>query len=224
MVAWVDRLFSWIRAKPFSYRFALFIRILLAAGFIPTGLVKVMGQRFTLISPEHPVGALFEAMYQTGLYWRFLGVTQIVAGLLLLWPRFAHLGAAIFLGIITNIFVITVALDFNGTPIVTGLMLLAVVYLCVWDYHRFRPLLTETPFPHQAAQHRLDRWEFAGFAVFALCLLGFFLFTRSFIGGRFALGMIAVGFCAGALTLGRYLWMAGESGEALRAGAPNRQA
>ena len=39
---------------------------------------------------------------------------------------------------------LTVALGFRGTWIVTGLMLLAVVYLCAWDYHRWRSLLTET--------------------------------------------------------------------------------
>lgn len=202
----IDQLFLWIRSKPFFYRFTLFTRILLAAGFIPTGLVKALGERFTLNSPEHPIGAFFEAMYQTGLYWRFLGLTQIVAGLLLLWPRYAHLGAGIFLGIITNIFVITVALDFNGTPIVTGLMLLAVLYLCLWDYHRFRPLLTETPFPHRIAQQRLDRWEFAGFTVFALSLLGFFMVTRSFIGSRANLVFVGLACSAGLFTLGRFLW------------------
>lgn len=207
MIALLDRLFLWIRVKPFFYRFALFTRILLAAGFIPTGLVKMMGERFTLISPEHPIGAFFEAMYQTGLYWRFLGATQVIAGLLLLWPRFAHLGAAIFLGVITNIFVVTVALDFTGTPIVTGLMLMAVLYLCLWDFHRFRPLLTETPFAHSVAQHQLDRWEFAGFVVFALSLLGFFMSTRSFIGTGFNLVLIGAGCGAGLLTLGRFMWV-----------------
>jgi hypothetical protein len=210
MLSMLDQLFLWTRSKPFFYRFALFTRVLLAAGFIPTGLVKLMGERFTLISPEHPIGAFFEAMYQTGLYWRFLGATQVIAGLLLLWPRFAHLGAAIFLGVITNIFVVTVALDFRGTPIVTGLMLLAVLYLCFWDYHRFRPLLTEAPLPHRVAKHRLDRWEFAGFAVFALSLMGFFMSTRSFVGTGFNLAFVSAGIGAGLFTLGRFVWVAAK--------------
>lgn len=44
------------------HRFTLFTRVLLAAGFIPTGMVKLLGQRFTSISPGHPIGAFFEAM------------------------------------------------------------------------------------------------------------------------------------------------------------------
>jgi hypothetical protein len=46
-----------------------------------------------------------------------------------------------FLGIILNIFVITVAYSFEGTPRLTGLMLLAAIYLIVWDLDSFQYLL-----------------------------------------------------------------------------------
>jgi hypothetical protein len=206
-VDFIDRAFLRVRSSAFCYRFALFTRTLLAAGFIPTGMVKLMGLRFTLISTDHPIGAFFEAMYQTGLYWRFLGLTQVVAGVLILFPRAAHLRAAIFLGIITNIFVITLSMDFRGTPVVTGLMLLAVIYLCAWDFHRFRPLLTLSAFSEPVPAPRLDRWEAAGFLVFAFSLMNFFGITRSFIGHRFALVFIATGLAAGVATLGRFLWL-----------------
>lgn len=98
----IDRAFLWARSRPFLYRFTLFTRILLAGGFIPTGMVKLLGHRFTRISPEDPIGAFFEAMFLTGLYWRFLGLSQVLAGLLLLVPRWAHLGAAAFLPIMIN--------------------------------------------------------------------------------------------------------------------------
>jgi len=39
------------------------------------------------------VGAVFEAMYQTGGYWRFLGLSQVLAGALLLIPATAFYGA-----------------------------------------------------------------------------------------------------------------------------------
>ncbi len=203
----IDRAFLRVRSCPFCYRFALFTRVLLAAGFIPTGMVKLMGQRFTLLPPDNPVGAFFEAMYQTGLYWHFLGLTQVVAGVLLLVPRVAHLGAALFVGIIVNIFVITVSLPFAGTPIVTGLMLLAVMYLCAWDFHRFRPMFTLAPLPGPVPMPRLDRWEAVGFFVFAFSLMNFFGITRSFVSSRFALTFVATGLVAGVATIGRFLWL-----------------
>lgn len=136
----LSRLQHWIRSRPICYRLTLGTRILLAAGFIPTGLVKLLGHRFTSMSPETDIGGLFETLYLSGNYWRFLGLVQMLAGVLLLWSRTATLGAVLFFGIITNIFVITISYDFNYTPVVTGLMLLATVYLLLWDYHRIRSL------------------------------------------------------------------------------------
>lgn len=211
MLQWIDRVFLWIRSKAFFYRFTLLTRILLAAAFIPSGTVKLLGERFTLVSTDSPVGAFFEAMYQTGFYWRFLGASQVIAGVLLLFPRAAHLGAAIFLPIIVNIFIITVSLGFQGTPFVTGPMLLAVVYLCMWDYHRFRPMLTESPLEGVVARHRLDLWEAVGFTTFALALIGFFLTTRSLLDGRLTIALVIIGLAAGLFSLGRFLWISWRS-------------
>lgn len=203
----IDRAFLWIRTCLFCYRLALFTRILLAAGFIPTGMVKLLGRRFTTMGPDSPIGAFFEAMYQTGLFWRFIGLSQVVAGILLLVPRLAHLGAAMFLPIMLNIFIITVGLGFGGTPAVTGLMLLAVVYLCFWDYHRFRPMLTLSSLDERVPAQRLDRWERLGFVVFAASLIGVFGITRSFVRAGLALPLMATGLAAGTFTLGRFLWV-----------------
>ena len=207
MIDRLDRIFLALRATPFCLRFTLFTRILLAAGFIPTGMVKLMGERFTLLGPETSIGAFFEAMYQTGLYWRFLGASQVLAGVLLLFPRLAHLGAALFLPIITNIFVVTVALGFQGTPFVTGPMLLAVTWLCAWDWHRLRGLFadpTAAPAP-RPPKLALDPLEAAGFAVFAAALVCFFGMTRGLAAMGLGVPTILVGVLAGLFTLGRFV-------------------
>lgn len=141
----------WIRSKPILYRFTLGIRILLAFGFIPTGMVKLLGYRFTTLSVENEVGAFFEILYQSGLYWNFLGLSQVIAGILVLIPAVSALGALIFLGIMVNIFFITISLDFAFTPVITFLMLLATTWLVLWDYNRFRALIFngETIFENQ---------------------------------------------------------------------------
>lgn len=217
MSAWIsrlDRLFLRLRARPFFYRFTLFTRILLAAAFVPTGWVKLLGRRFANISTESPIGAFFEAMYQTGGYWQFIGAGQVTAGLLLLIPATAHLGALFFLPIMANIFVITVALDFKGTTLITGPMVLAVLYLCAWDYHRWRGLLTLAPptvSPEPTLKptlmptvQRLDRVEQTGFAVFGACLMAACLATR----GGFPMAGVpyaaVLGLLAGLVTLGRF--------------------
>lgn len=130
-----------MRSIPFFYRITLGTRSLLAIGFIPTGMVKLLGYRFTSMSVESDLGAFFEVLYQSGLYWQFLGFTQILAGLLVLLPATSAVGALLFLGIMTNIFIITLSYYFAYTPVITFLMLTATIWLILWDYHRFRSLV-----------------------------------------------------------------------------------
>jgi len=52
--------------------------------------------------------------------------------------RYSKLGAAAFYSIILNIFVITLSYEFGGTPLITGLMLLANTLLLLWDWNSFR--------------------------------------------------------------------------------------
>ncbi|MHC5023484.1 MAG: DoxX family membrane protein [Planctomycetota bacterium] len=137
----LDGLHAWTRRQRWLGWFTVFTRVLIAIGFIPSGMTKVLGNRFTLLGPETSIGYFFDALYQTGFYWRFIGGCQVLAALLLLVPRTTTLGAVLFFPIILNIFVVTVSLQFRGTPIITGLMLLATVYLLWWDYDRLKPIL-----------------------------------------------------------------------------------
>src|SRR5688500_9859692 len=109
----LDRLHSSARGSAALQRLAIVSRIMLALSFIPTGVVKLQGARFSYLSVDNPVGAFFEAMFQTGMYWRFLGLAQLVAGILVLIPRTTVLGAVMFFPIVLNIFIITIAIDFK---------------------------------------------------------------------------------------------------------------
>ena len=120
--------------------FTFFTRILLALAFLPSGLTKVLGNRFTVLGIDDPVGFFFEALYRTGFYWRFLGICQLTVALLLVIPRTTTLGALAYFPLILNIFVITVSMGFTGTPLITGLMLLASIYLLCWDYDKLKKI------------------------------------------------------------------------------------
>jgi hypothetical protein len=122
--------------------FTWFTRILLSFAFVPSGLKKLLGERFTILGVDNPVGFFFEALYQTGWYWNFLGFMQLLVALLLVIPRTAFLGALIYLPIIINILVIVVAMHFRGTPIIAGLMLLANIYLLFWDYKKVKQIVS----------------------------------------------------------------------------------
>jgi uncharacterized membrane protein YphA (DoxX/SURF4 family) len=137
LFAGLGRAYSELRRNKWLRWFAIFCRIALALGFIPAGIVKVTGQRFTALPPNNPLGHYFDALLLTSFYYTFIGTAQLIAALLLVIPRTALTGAIFYFPIILNIFVLTHATRFDGTRIVT-LMLLANLFLLVWDYDRLK--------------------------------------------------------------------------------------
>jgi uncharacterized membrane protein YphA (DoxX/SURF4 family) len=169
-----------LRRNKWLRYFAVFCRIALALGFIPSGLVKVRGERFTGLPSNNPLGHYFDALYLTGYYYTFIGVGQMIAAVLLLIPRTALLGAIFYFPIILNICVLDYALRFEGTRIAT-FMLLANLFLLAWDYPRLKSIL---PFsrhdgdPHVVETDKFPVLFFAlGFAaVVSVVVINTFLF------------------------------------------------
>lgn len=174
----LDAIHARVRRSGFLRRFTEFTRLLLGIGFFAPGLTKALGHRFTQLSVETPVGFFFEAMYQTGPYWRFIGLSQMAASILVLIPATAALGAVIFFPIILNIFIITVSLHFTGTPFITGPMLLAVTYLLCWDYHKFKPIFFRAPRRAEVPEVELHSLERIGYAMAAIGGIGPMLVIR----------------------------------------------
>src|SRR5688572_8014561 len=162
-------------------RFAVFCRIALAASFLPAGYVKIMGERFAAGLPSNnPLGHYFDALHQTGYYYTFIGITQVIIAILLLIPRTSLLGALMYFPIIVNICVLTYATRFEGTRLVT-MMVLASLFLLMWDYDRLKHILpfkqpkTDSHIPNKALAVRLRVIFFGGsFAVLAFIIIGTF--------------------------------------------------
>jgi len=134
----MEHLIKKVKSLPFFNLFTVVLRFLIGGAFLFASIPKVMGERFTQIPTDDPVGAFFECIYSLTIYWSFLGCSQIIAGLLLITQRFALLGAMIFFGIILNIYFITLSLNMRGTPTITFLMLLATIWLLIWDFDKWK--------------------------------------------------------------------------------------
>jgi hypothetical protein len=146
----LDKLHAAVTRNKWLQLFTAFTRLLLGVGFIPPSVKKILGQPFTILPDSNPVGHYFNALYQTGFYYEFIGWGQLFAAVLLLFPRTAHLGALMFFPIILNIAVLTSSVGFAGTNYITALMLLAAAYLVCWDYDRLKAIFfskrTEKPY------------------------------------------------------------------------------
>ena len=193
-----------VRATPLLQRFTLMNRLLLAMAFLPTGLVKLTGQRFTILPVDNPVGFFFEAMYRTGPWWRFIGLVQVLAAVLLLIPRTATLGAVLFLPVVASILLITIGVGFGLTAVIVAGMLLAVVYLLCWDADRvwaawaalWKPRRELHPF---RGMHWL---ETAGWLLGGAAGMGLFLAARGFLPMTAAPALLGTGVLAAALVIG----------------------
>lgn len=174
----LDRIHAAVTANRWLQIFTAFVRVLLAVGFIPPSVKKILGQPFTILPDSNPVGHYFNALYQTGFYYEFLGWGQLVAALLLLIPRTAHLGALAFFPIILNIAVLTSSVGFAGTNFITAMMLVAAGYLVAWDYDRLKAIL----FSRRAEKAHFFKLEFvwlpACFAIGGFALVSLFAFFR----------------------------------------------
>lgn len=87
--ATLDNLHAKVTSSKLAQLFTAFTRILLAVGFIPPSIVKILGKQFTVLPDSNPVGHYFNALYQTGFYYEFIGWVQLTAAVLLLFrePR-----------------------------------------------------------------------------------------------------------------------------------------
>ncbi len=137
----LDQLHTSVTRRWWTQLFTAFLRVLLAIGFIPPSIPKILHRPFTILPNTDPVGAYFNALYNTGYYYDFIGWSQLAAALLLIIPRTSHLGALMFFPIIVNIAVLTNSVGFQGTWLITILMTLAATWLVAWEYDRLKPII-----------------------------------------------------------------------------------
>jgi hypothetical protein len=158
-----------------NYTLTIFVwltRYLLAFAFIPSGMKKLLGERFTSIGIDNPIGFFFEALYRSGMYWNFLGWSQLITALLMMTHRFSTLGNLIYFFIISNICCITIAMQFTGTWVITSLMLFASICLLLWDANKFQFIFTATGFLNNHNEVKLPEasrlWQISGLLLFIL--------------------------------------------------------
>lgn len=164
-----------IKENRWYWLFSVFCRVSLAFAFIVAGMVKIMGERFASgLAVKHPLGAYLEALHHTGYYYTFIGVAQVLAAILLLIPRTVALGALLYFPIIVNIWLLSYAVRFEGSYVTSPLMVLACLFLLVWNYDRVRYLLPLRQFSDMGIVQKPEKYSmkfpylFAGFVLLTL--------------------------------------------------------
>ncbi len=129
--------YATLRRNPIANWFVINLRFLIAYGFIPSGIKKIIGTPFANPGQQGAFMEYLDALYATGFYYEMIGWAQVMAAVLLITQRFATLGALIFLPIIFNIMVLTISTIGSLTPLIAFLMFLGIVFLLFWDYYKW---------------------------------------------------------------------------------------
>ncbi len=175
----LEQYYYYARGNKWYRWFAIFCRLALAVAWLISGSVKVSGERFAAgLSHNHPLGQYFDALLNTGYYYTFIGVGQIVVAILLLIPATALLGAISSFPIILNICVLTYSVRFEGTRAATFLLLANLFLLC-WHYDRLKFLVLsshtkkETNLPDEKRSNNKFPFLFFGGVVVTLATVVF---------------------------------------------------
>ena len=153
----LDRLHAQAKQNRWLWLFSIFNRLMLALGFIPAAIVKLMDERFASgLDANHPMGHYLEALHLTGYYYTFIGVVQMAAAIFLLIPRTVTLGAFLYFPIILNITILTFATRFDGSMFTAPLMTLANLFLLGWNYEKWKYIL---PFNRLPDEYDITRRE-----------------------------------------------------------------
>ncbi|MEB2783781.1 hypothetical protein [Algoriphagus persicinus] len=123
--------------------FLLAISVFLGFTFWGSGMAKLFFEHrfFGWIGPVWLIERL--EPYGLGLYGKFIAFSQITIGYLLLTLRYKLIGSIMMLPLIGNILMVTISLQWQGTPYVLAFLLLLDLII-LWQYRDFfRPLIDE---------------------------------------------------------------------------------
>jgi hypothetical protein len=159
-MSWLARL----RRKRWAHLVVVNLRILIGFAFLPAALKKILDQPFTDPANVGRFHDFLDAFRATGWFYQFVGVTQLVAAVLLCTQRFALAGALVALPVLTAITAFCWSTEVYPTATVATLMWLGTLGLVIWDVERWRGVVA-APEP---APIGLRRWQICGLAIFLL--------------------------------------------------------
>ncbi|MDX2361764.1 MAG: DoxX family membrane protein [Crocinitomicaceae bacterium] len=133
--------FLFLKEKLIIKVFYWCVRAGMGLTFILSGIKKLPGVKFTELPLDNPVGSFFNAMYETGFYWNFIGYFQIAVGVLIFFKRFVVVSSLLMMPVTVNIFLVSISLNMQGTPFITSAMLLGNLFLIIWNYKNYMTIL-----------------------------------------------------------------------------------
>lgn len=134
-------------------RIASTIAFILGLIFIKAGMEKLTGIP-DIIGPQYLIKDLAE--HNLELFGKFIAYSQVIIGFLLITNRFRTIGAIMLFPMLINILVVTISLEWKGTPFVLCVFLLMNIILLIIDFNKIKFILSDLDY-EELKQIRLNR-------------------------------------------------------------------
>ena len=146
--------------------------------FLPAGLKKLVGEPFTDPSNQGTFHEFLHAFHATGFFYQFVGLVQLLAAAMLITHVLPTVGALLITPVLTAIFVFCWSTKVIPTATVVTMMLLGVIGLLLWDWHKWQSLFGQSTASLQAEVHpriEIKIWRIAGFLILGIYFAEFLI-------------------------------------------------
>lgn len=169
----MEKLIARLKQNRILQVFTISLRYLVGSAFVYAGVAKIDEN---VMIPESGASAsvntayhFFKTMFESGLYWHFIGWSQLVAGLLLMSQVFSTAGAVAFFPVMLSIFVLSLSFESIAVPVFTFLLLLGNVYLLLWDWSKLKFIVLPAPQTYTDTNPEFSQrkiWTYLGLSYF----------------------------------------------------------
>lgn len=166
------------------------LRWFLGLLFVFSGLAKLIPGFPNSMGPTNLEQSL--APHGLALFARFIAVSELGIGLLLLTRRFATIGAVMLVPMLVSIIVITTSLQWRGTPYAVSVFLVMTLVLVWHDRGKLLNLIDEGGEPDTRPSIRRYTASLAWLAVTSLVLGGFGVVRVASVSLPIALGAVCL--------------------------------
>ncbi len=174
----MEKLIFRLKQNRFLQISTIAFRYLAGSAFVYAGIAKIDE---TVIIPDSGINAsantayhFFRTMFQSGLYWHFIGWSQLLVGFLLMSQVFSTAGAVAFLPIMLSIFILSLSFESVIVPGFTFLLLLGNIYLLLWDWSKIKFIILPAPQTYIDTNTEFSKrkiWTYLGISYFCCTIL-----------------------------------------------------
>ena len=157
--------------------FAIYLRYLIGGAHVFASIVKIKGEEFSTVPvnfSSYSAFNLFKVLFQSGVYWNFIGWMQILSGFLIMTQVQSTLGSLVLLPISLNIFFITYSdPSFANTLYISTLMLFANIFFIMLDFDKLIPIISKKTYfiVQNNSFHEKPIWFFLGLLFFIVSII-----------------------------------------------------